>query len=150
MRCFPERFHGRFDVIFEGGTLQQVYHIPSQLRNVHAMLRSTGRSIHGMDMANNHVDLNTLGMVANRAALVEGDDWLDQVVAYIDGNHDFAASFVQERIPLKMGGMKGPRSFETAGEIADGLHHALSYSRGAYDYVVDHVKVGAERAGRDG
>jgi 5,10-methylenetetrahydromethanopterin reductase len=78
-----------------------------------------------------------------------------------DGKIDFEGDFfkytglftaarpVQERIPLKMGGMKGPRSFEVAGEIADGLHHALSYSRGAYDYVVDHVKVGAERAGRD-
>jgi cystathionine beta-lyase len=50
--------------------------------------------------ANNHLDLTTLGMVANRAALVEGDDWLNQVVAYIDGNHDFAESFVNERIPL--------------------------------------------------
>ncbi|MBV8942069.1 MAG: LLM class flavin-dependent oxidoreductase [Solirubrobacterales bacterium] len=60
-----------------------------------------------------------------------------------------AARPVQDRIPLKMGGMKGPRSFEVAGEIADGLHHALSYSREAYDYVIDHVKVGAERAGRE-
>ncbi len=56
---------------------------------------------------------------------------------------------MQERIPLKMGGMKGPRSFEVAGEIADGLHHALSYSREAYDYVIDHVKIGAERGGRN-
>jgi 5,10-methylenetetrahydromethanopterin reductase len=56
---------------------------------------------------------------------------------------------VQERIPIKMGGMKGPRSFQAAGELADGLHHALSYSREAYDYVVDNVKIGAERAGRD-
>ncbi|MGH2890227.1 MAG: LLM class flavin-dependent oxidoreductase [Mycobacteriales bacterium] len=60
-----------------------------------------------------------------------------------------AARPVQERIPLKLGGMKGPRSFEVAGEIADGLHHALSYSRDAYDYVVDHVKLGAQRCGRD-
>jgi 5,10-methylenetetrahydromethanopterin reductase len=60
-----------------------------------------------------------------------------------------AARPVQERVPLKMGGMKGPRSFEAAGEIADGLHHALSYSREAYDYVVEHVQVGAQRAGRD-
>ena len=78
-----------------------------------------------------------------------------------DGKIDFEGDFfhytglftaarpVQERIPLKMGGMKGPKSFEAAGEIADGLHHALSYSRGAYDYVVDHVKIGAERAGRN-
>jgi 5,10-methylenetetrahydromethanopterin reductase len=78
-----------------------------------------------------------------------------------DGKIDFEGDFfhytglftaarpVQERIPLKMGGMKGPKSFEAAGEIADGLHHALSYSREAYDYVVDHVKIGAARAGRN-
>jgi 5,10-methylenetetrahydromethanopterin reductase len=60
-----------------------------------------------------------------------------------------AARPVQERVPLKLGGMRGPRSFELAGEIADGLHHALSYSREAYDYVVEHVRIGAERAGRD-
>jgi 5,10-methylenetetrahydromethanopterin reductase len=78
-----------------------------------------------------------------------------------DGKIDFEGDFfhytglftaarpVQERVPLLMGGMKGPRSFEVAGEIADGLHHALSYSRPAYDYVVDHVKIGAERGGRD-
>ena len=78
-----------------------------------------------------------------------------------DGKIDFEGDFfhytglftaarpVQARIPLKMGGMKGPRSFELAGEIADGLHHALSYSREAYDYAVDHVRAGAERGGRD-
>jgi 5,10-methylenetetrahydromethanopterin reductase len=59
-----------------------------------------------------------------------------------------AARPVQERVPLLMGGMKGPRSFQAAGEIADGLHHALSYSREAYDYVVENVKIGADRAGR--
>jgi 5,10-methylenetetrahydromethanopterin reductase len=78
-----------------------------------------------------------------------------------DGKIDFEGDFfqytglftaarpVQKRLPLKMGGMKGPKSFEAAGEIADGLHHALSYSREAYDYVIDHVKIGAERAGRN-
>ena len=78
-----------------------------------------------------------------------------------DGKIDFQGDFfqytglftaarpVQERIPLLMGGMKGPRSFEAAGEIADGMHHALSYSREAYDYAVEHVKIGADRAGRD-
>jgi 5,10-methylenetetrahydromethanopterin reductase len=78
-----------------------------------------------------------------------------------DGKIDFEGDFfqytglftaarpVQQRIPLKMGAMKGPRSFEAAGEIADGMHHALSYSRTAYDYAVDHVKVGAKEAGRN-
>ena len=41
---------------------------------------------------------------------------------------------VQDRIPIKMGAMKGPRSFQTAGELADGMHQALAYSREAYDY----------------
>ena len=78
-----------------------------------------------------------------------------------DGKIDFKGDFfeysglftaarpVQERMPLLMGGMKGPRSFITAGEIADGMHHALSYSREAYDYVVENVRKGADRAGRN-
>jgi 5,10-methylenetetrahydromethanopterin reductase len=78
-----------------------------------------------------------------------------------DGKIDFEGDFfhytglftaarpVQERVPLLMGGMKGPRSFIAAGELADGLHHALSYSREAYDYVAENVRKGAENAGRD-
>src|SRR3989442_15310774 len=45
--------------------------------------------------------------------------------------------------------MRGPKSFQLAGEIADGTHTALNYSREAFEYVVENVKVGAERAGRD-
>jgi 5,10-methylenetetrahydromethanopterin reductase len=59
-----------------------------------------------------------------------------------------AARPVQKRIPLLMGGMKGPKSFIAAGELADGMHHALSYSREAYDYVVDNVRQGAQNVGR--
>ena len=65
-----------------------------------------------------------------------------------NGLYTFARP-VQERIPIKMGAMKGPRSFQAAGEIADGVHHALSYSREAYDYMAEHVRQGAEKAGRD-
>src|SRR3712207_3092998 len=65
-----------------------------------------------------------------------------------NGLYTFARP-VQERIPLRMGGMKGPRSFETAGEIADGMHQALAYSREAHDYAAEHVRIGCERAGRD-
>ena len=56
---------------------------------------------------------------------------------------------VQDPIPLKIGAMGGPRSFELAGEIADGMHHALGYSRQNYDYVMKHVRIGAEKAGRN-
>lgn len=56
---------------------------------------------------------------------------------------------VQERVPLLIGAMRGPKSFQVAGEISDGCHHALSYSKEAYEYMIENVQVGAERAGRD-
>ena len=56
---------------------------------------------------------------------------------------------VQERVPLKIGAMRGPKSFELAGEIADGMHQALAYSREAMEFATSHVRIGAERAGRD-
>jgi cystathionine beta-lyase len=49
--------------------------------------------------ANNRADLTTLGMIASQAAYAGGEEWLDQVVAYIDGNHQFVESFVHDRIP---------------------------------------------------
>ncbi|MBA3290434.1 MAG: LLM class flavin-dependent oxidoreductase [Actinobacteria bacterium] len=60
-----------------------------------------------------------------------------------------AARPVQKHLPLKMGAMGGPKSFEAAGELADGMHHACGYSRENYDYVVKHVKSGATKAGRN-
>jgi len=45
-------------------------------------------------------DINTLGVIAARAAYAEGEDWLNQLVAYIDGNHDFVENFLRENVPL--------------------------------------------------
>jgi 5,10-methylenetetrahydromethanopterin reductase len=59
-----------------------------------------------------------------------------------------AARPVQERLPLKVGAMGGPKSMELAGEIADGLHAACAYSTEALRYVVDSAMRGAQRAGR--
>lgn len=56
---------------------------------------------------------------------------------------------VQEHLPVKIGAMRGPRSFQAAGELSDGVHHALSYSRAAYEYAVENLRMGAERAGKD-
>jgi 5,10-methylenetetrahydromethanopterin reductase len=56
---------------------------------------------------------------------------------------------VQERVPVKLGAMRGPRSFEAAAEHTDGCHHALSYTREAYEYAAEHMKIGAERAGKE-
>jgi cystathionine beta-lyase len=51
--------------------------------------------------ANTRSDLTTLGWVANMAAYTpEGEDWLNQCVEYIDGNHDFAADFISTKMPM--------------------------------------------------
>ena len=50
--------------------------------------------------ANNRPDLTTMGMIASRAAYSGGEDWLNQVVTYIDGNHDFVEKFFAANIPL--------------------------------------------------
>jgi len=60
-----------------------------------------------------------------------------------------AARPVQDHLPLKIGAMGGPRSFELAAEVGDGMHSACGYSREHYDYAVEHVKAGAEKAGKD-
>ena len=78
-----------------------------------------------------------------------------------DGTIDFEGSYyaysglftaarpVQRPFPIKLGGMRGPRSFELAGEIAAGLHTALAYTREALDFTAAAFRRGAERAGRD-
>lgn len=83
-----------------------------------------------------------------RTLLDEGAITFDGDFYRYSGLFTFARP-VQERLPLKLGVMRGPKSFEAAGEISDGAHHALSYTREAYDYFTEHVRVGAERAGRD-
>ncbi len=42
---------------------------------------------------------NTLGVVATHAALRGGADWLDQLLVYLDGNHDFVEQYIRENIP---------------------------------------------------
>jgi alkanesulfonate monooxygenase SsuD/methylene tetrahydromethanopterin reductase-like flavin-dependent oxidoreductase (luciferase family) len=68
---------------------------------------------------------------------------------YAYSNLFTAARPVQAPFPIKLGGMRGPRSFELAGEIADGLHTALAYSREALDFTAAAFRRGAERSGRD-
>jgi 5,10-methylenetetrahydromethanopterin reductase len=61
-----------------------------------------------------------------------------------------AARPVQERLPLKIGAMGGPKSMQLAGEVADGMLTACAYSSEAITYALDQVRLGAARAGRDG
>ncbi|MGQ0732021.1 MAG: MalY/PatB family protein [Acidobacteriota bacterium] len=49
---------------------------------------------------NTRADLSTLGMVANHAAYDGGEEWLNQCVAYIDGNHDYVAKYLAANTPM--------------------------------------------------
>jgi 5,10-methylenetetrahydromethanopterin reductase len=55
---------------------------------------------------------------------------------------------IQEHVPLLIGAIGGPKSFQLAGEAADGVH-CVGASRTNSRYVVEHVARGAEQAGRD-
>jgi len=48
---------------------------------------------------NHQAGINTLGVVANEAAYKHGKDWLDQLLVYLDGNHQFVEDFLQENLP---------------------------------------------------
>jgi 5,10-methylenetetrahydromethanopterin reductase len=88
------------------------------------------------------------GVHVVRTLLDEGTITFDGEFFKYDGLFTFARP-VQERVPVKMGAMRGPRSFEAAAQFSDGCHQALSYSREAYDYSAEHFRVGAEKAGKD-
>ena len=56
---------------------------------------------------------------------------------------------VAPHVPLLIGAMAGPLTFRLAGEIADGVYAACSFSREALTFILDNVRLGASRAGRD-
>ena len=64
-----------------------------------AWFHSTNDALMTRVKANHWVDLNTLGLIANQAAYEGGEDWLNQLVTYIDGTHAIAAQFIKAHIP---------------------------------------------------
>ena len=49
---------------------------------------------------NHRADLSTLGVVANEAAYRHGAEWFDQVLPYLDENHNFAENYIKQNMPL--------------------------------------------------
>ncbi|WP_167140522.1 LLM class flavin-dependent oxidoreductase [Diaminobutyricimonas sp. TR449] len=88
------------------------------------------------------------GVKVVRTFLDEGAITMDGEFFSYSGLTTFARP-VQERLPVKMGAMRGPKSFEASAEFSDGCHHALSYTREAYEYMMKHCRIGAERAGKN-
>jgi len=65
-----------------------------------AWYHSTNKDLFMATKANNRADLTTLGMIASKAAYAGGEEWLNQCVDYVDGNHDLAVSFIKANIPM--------------------------------------------------
>ena len=61
---------------------------------------STNKDLFMATKANNRPDLTTVGVIANKAAYAGGEDWLNQAVDYVSGNHDLAQSFIRANIPM--------------------------------------------------
>jgi 5,10-methylenetetrahydromethanopterin reductase len=104
---------------------------------------------HGVDWANRKPMSRLIEAIhVMRTFLAEGAITFQGDHFTYNGLYTFAKP-VQEHIPIKMGAMKGPRSFRVAGELTEGVHQALAYSREAYDYMAKHTQEGATKAGKD-
>ena len=88
------------------------------------------------------------GVQVIRTLLDDGAITFDGEFFSYQGLFTFARP-VQDHLPVKIGSMRGPKSFQVAGEFSDGCHHALSYTRQAYEYGFEHFSAGAERAGKN-
>ncbi|MBN2149482.1 MAG: PatB family C-S lyase [Anaerolineales bacterium] len=52
--------------------------------------------------------VNVMGLVAGLAAYRDGQEWLDQLLIYLEANRDFLCQFVAERLPgVQMGSPEG-------------------------------------------
>lgn len=52
----PEEYKERYDVIYDGGTLEHIFNLPQCLKNIYKMLKPNGIIIHGTLPVNNMVD----------------------------------------------------------------------------------------------
>ena len=59
----------------------------------------------------NLTDIPALGIAAAKAAYDSGEDWLNQLAAYIDGNHDFVVRYIGQNIPMIKLGAKPQGTF---------------------------------------
>ena len=131
----------------------------SSIASINAL--APGRVILGIGTGN--TARRTLGMpaarVADMRAYIEVCQGLlaGKTVPYHEGerrrmitflNPNSGAINIRRKVPVYVAG-SGPRSLETAGEIADGVILFGAVSPSLIRFVLDHVKRGAERAGRN-
>ena len=95
--------------------------------------------------------VNVMGFVSALAGYTDGQDWLDQALAYLAGNRDFIAAYVKERLPgVKMtpmeatylawldcrnAGIPGSPSRYFLKEAQVALNDGVEYGRGVEGFV---------------
>lgn len=80
--------------------------------------------------------VNLLGLVAARAAYQEGQEWLDQLLVYLEGNRDLLYRFVQEELP-------GVKMFRPEGTYLAWLDcREAGITENAGDYFLKNARVG--------
>ena len=104
-----------------------------QLRAARRSTGSTGQSQKPLSRLKEAIHVMRT-FLADGAITFEGDFFK------YNGLYTFARPGPGARSRSRWARMKGPRSFQAAGEIAEGLHHALSYSREAYDYMAENIR----------
>ena len=65
-----------------------------------AWFHSTNPDLLARVKVNHRADLNTMGIVANQAAITQGDEWLRQANEYVDGTHDMVVNYINDKIPM--------------------------------------------------
>ena len=84
------------DIVDNSLTFKAISKTFSLAAHKNAYWFSTNKVLRDRVRYNHRVDLNTLGMVANEAGYRHGAEWLDQLLAYIDGNHEYVESYMKE------------------------------------------------------
>ena len=91
----------------------------------------------------NRADLSTMGLISSHAAYTGGEDWLNQCVDYIDGNHDFVQQYVSANIPMI-------KCVKPQGTYLSWLDvSAIADKIGAKDLAAEATKKGMSGAGRN-
>lgn len=65
-----------------------------------AWFYSTNPELMNRVRPNHRADINTVGLIANQAAITAGDEWLRQANEYVDGTHDLVVNYINDKIPM--------------------------------------------------
>ncbi len=54
-RPVDSNLHGKYDLVFNGGTMEHIYHIPQVMENIYSLLKPRGQAVHFVP-SSNHVE----------------------------------------------------------------------------------------------